>query len=80
MASFDLTPGAWVQVIASGGSVERVVQVNYGRVFVCFGAPDANTSPIFASTVQNKIINVPAGVEVQVRASGAKANVTTGDY
>ncbi len=80
MASFDLTPGAWVQIIASGGSKDQQVQVNYGRVLISFGAPDANSTPILASSVENKTINAPAGVEVQARATGARANVTTGEF
>ena len=80
MASFNLTPGAWVQIIAPGGSKDQEVQVTYGRVMLCFGVPDAATAPIMASSVENKTLIAPAGVEVQARATGANANVTTGNH
>lgn len=80
MATFTLTPGAWVQIIAPGGSRDQQVQVTHGRVLLCFGAPDSSTSSIVSSTVDNKLNYAPAGVEVNARASKAAAIVTTGDY
>ena len=80
MPSFNLMPGAWVQIIAPGGSKDQQVQVTHGRALICFGTPDATTAPISASTTQNKVLNVPAGVEVQARANGGQAIITAGDF
>lgn len=80
MPSFNLTPGAWVQIVAPGGAKDQQVQVTHGRALICFGIPDATTASIAASTAQNKIQNVPAGVEVQARATGGQAIITTGDF
>ena len=80
MASFDLTPGSWTEVIASGGSVGRVVQIVTGKALISLGAPDASATYISASAVQNKEIKVPAGVAVSVRAETPRLLLTTGDY
>jgi len=80
MAAFTLQPGAWVQIIAPGGAKDQQVQVIQGRVLLSFGAPDASVQPLTCSSVENKLTNVPAGVEVQARATKATAIVTTGDF
>ncbi len=80
MPAFSLTPGAWVQVVAPGGTKDQQVQVNHGRALISFGTPEANSSPLVGSTVENKITIAPAGVEVQARALDAAATITTGDY
>lgn len=80
MAIFTLQPGSWVQIIAPGGVTDQQVQIIQGRVLLSFGVPDASVQPLTASSVENKLINVPAGVEVQARATKAAAIVTTGDF
>jgi len=80
MTTFILTPTAWTQIIAPGGIKDQQVQITAGRALVNFGAVDANSSPIAASTTENKFFVVPAGVEFQARASGPAATITTGDY
>lgn len=80
MAAFNLIPTAWTQIVASSGVKDQQVQITAGRVLVNFGVPDANSSPIAASSLENKIFVVPAGVEFQARALGPTATITTGDY
>ena len=76
MASFDLIPGEWVQIIAPEGSKDQQIQVNYGQVLLVFGEPTADTLAMVADRVQY----ASAGVEVQARATTPAANVTIGDH
>lgn len=80
MASFTLQPGAWVQIIAPGGANDQEIQIIQGRVLLSFGAPDPLNQSIIASSIENKLLVAPAGIEVQARATKASAVITTGDY
>lgn len=79
MPAFTLSPNTWTQIVAPGGSRDQQVQITSGRALINFGAVDASASPISAGTTENKFFIVPAGTEVQARASGPSATVTTGD-
>lgn len=80
MASFEITGPGWTEIIAAGGSVDRVVQVNRGKVLVSFGTPDPMATNVFSSTADNRITYVPAGIAINVKAETVSAHVTTGDY
>ena len=80
MASFNLSGNSWVEVIPSGGSVDKVVQVNYGQAMLVFGAPDAAATPFLSSAIDGQVTYVPAGVAVNARANSPSATVTTGDF
>lgn len=79
MASFDLTPGSWTQVVV-GGAAAKVVQVNHGVAAISFGAPDPSATYAMSSTVENRVTYAPPGVDVYARAKNARALITTGDY
>lgn len=79
MASFNLTPGTWAQIVSSGGPKSQQIRVTHGIAAISIGVPDASASYQRLGTLSPPMV-VPAGAEIQARADTPLAIITSGDW